>query len=634
MNVRSGCVRFLVLQLFIGIQTPVLAQHLATFHQNADTRSDSIFQISSPELNPHSTKFLYASSTAWVDSMLASLSVEEKVGQLLLAYSSSFYKSQDEETFVELSDLIEARRIGGVMFSKGNVYEVAMLANQFQAKAKVPLLVSADMEYGVAMRIYRTTEFPSNMALSATRSPGYAYKMGQIIAKEARALGIHQNYAPTVDLNNNPENPIINTRAFSEKIDLTNVMSKAFINGLQNGGLIATAKHFPGHGDTEIDSHKDLPVLPFKKSRLDALELQPFKAAVTEGIMSVMVGHLALPEIVDDESVPATLSKEVTSRILRQEMGFNGLVVTDAMTMHGVRKGFDVGEAAVRAVNAGNDLVLMSPDLNQAYDAILDAVNTNRITMARLNESVRRILIAKDWLNLHNNRFVDFNAIPGQVGIQAHKDLAQEIADHSITLLRNKGTILPLTVKTSWRKKILHVTLQNVESRNVGKTFQRELRKRFVTDHHRIDPLSNQLNYNDVYMASKKSAAIVVSCFVDVRLWADNFGLDKDQTRFLKKLTYIANKENIPLILVSFGSPYVIMGHDDIPVYLCAYTGVKVSQISVAKLLNGEISPKGYLPITIPGAFKYNHGLGFSGPLPEPVEVKDYLPDTKTAESR
>lgn len=631
---KSSCILFFAGLLFFVF--PISNGQAQTIEKNATLESqatDSLFVVKNEVFDPHSTKFLFATSTKWVDSLLSSMTLEEKVGQLLLAYSYSYYKSKDDREFVKLSKLIEENKIGGIMFSRGNVYEVAMLANQFQSKSKLPLLISADMEYGVAMRISRTTEFPSNMGISATRSTEYAYKMGQVIAKEARALGIHQNYAPSVDLNNNPENPIINTRAFSEKIDLTNSMSKAFVQGLQNSGLIATAKHFPGHGDTDIDSHKDLPVLPFKKSRLDALELQPFKAVVSDGIMSVMVGHLALPKIVEDESVPATLSKEITSEILRHEMGFNGLVVTDAMTMSGVRKGFSTGEAAVMAINAGNDLLLMSPDMDVAHQELVEAVKSNKITRTRLDDSVRRILIAKEWLNLNKNRYVDLSKISQNVGIQEHKELAQEIADHAVTLLRNDNTILPFTFKTSWRKKIVHVTLQNVESRRIGNTFKRELRQRFVTDHYRIDPLSNRLNYNDVYLASKKAAAIVVACFVDVRLWADNFGLDKNQTRFLKKLAFISKERKVPLVLISFGSPYIIMGHKDIPAYVCAYSGVDVTQKSVAKLLNGEISPQGYLPITIPGAFKYNEGQGFSGKLPSPPELLDTFPKTQTADN-
>jgi len=426
---KSSCILFFAGLLFFVF--PISNGQAQTIEKNATLESqstDSLFVVKNEVLDPHSTKFLFATSTKWVDSLLSSMTLEEKVGQLLLAYSYSYYKSKDDREFVKLSKLIEENKIGGIMFSRGNVYEVAMLANQFQSKSKLPLLISADMEYGVAMRISRTTEFPSNMGISATRSTEYAYKMGQVIAKEARALGIHQNYAPSVDLNNNPENPIINTRAFSEKIDLTNSMSKAFVQGLQNSGLIATAKHFPGHGDTDIDSHKDLPVLPFKKSRLDALELQPFKAVVSDGIMSVMVGHLALPKIVEDESVPATLSKEITSEILRHEMGFNGLVVTDAMTMSGVRKGFSTGEAAVMAINAGNDLLLMSPDMDVAHQELVEAVKSNKITRTRLDDSVRRILIAKEWLNLNKNRYVDLSKISQNVGIQEHKELAQEIA--------------------------------------------------------------------------------------------------------------------------------------------------------------------------------------------------------------
>ncbi|ACF13030.1 glycoside hydrolase family 3 domain protein [Chloroherpeton thalassium ATCC 35110] len=598
---------------------------------NRPAVADSLHIITPLQKEQQAHLSLFLKKWAWADSILATMTLEEKVGQMLVASSSSYYQSTDDKSYQELSELVKNDLVGGIMFSRGDVYELAMLANRYQSLAKYPLLISADMEWGVAMRVKRTTEFPNNMGVAATWNPMYAYEMGRAIAEEARALGIHQNYAPAVDLNNNPENPVINTRAFSENVQLTNAMAKAFVMGSQSARVIATAKHFPGHGDTEIDSHRDLPVLPFTRNRLDSLEFRPFKYAITNGVMSVMVGHLALPNLVSSEQVPATLSPGIISRILRKEFAFDGLIVTDAMTMYGIRKNYSVGEAAVKAVLAGNDILLMPPDVAVAHEAIVKAVEKADIPLSHIDESVRRILIVKEWLRLHRSRLVDMNAIASKVGTLPHQMLAQEIADHSITLLRNKGNELPLRVKTTRKRKLLNVMIQNMNSFRVGSTFRRAMKDRFQVDHFRIFPESNTLNYTDVMKAARKASGIVVSCFVEVRSWSKEFGLDAKQTKLLRDLNSIARKRNIPLVVVSFGSPYIIMGHSKVPAYLCAYSSADAAQMSVAKILYGEIEPQGRLPITIPGEFEFGEGMSFRGELPKEFKFVDYEFSPETA---
>jgi len=606
-----------------------------SFNAKAQPSTPDTLKLLTPTDAKSEPRFsVFSKKWEWADSILKNMTLEEKVGQMLVASSSSYYKSDDDETYVELAELIKNGKVGGVMFSRGDVYELAMLANRYQSLAQYPLLISADMEWGVAMRVKRATEFPNNMGVAATRNPMNAYEMGRAIAKEARALGIHQNYAPAVDLNNNPENPVINTRAFSENVHLTNVMAKAFVMGSQSAQVIATAKHFPGHGDTEIDSHRDLPVLPFKRIRLDSLEFRPFKSAITNGVMSVMVGHLALPNLASAKAVPATLSPNIITQILRKEFAFDGLIVTDAMTMQGIRKNYAIGEAAIKGVLAGNDILLMSPDVSVAHQAITDAVKKSDIPISYIDASVRRILIVKEWLKLHRSRLVDLNAIAKKVGTQPHELLAQKIADESITLLRNKGKTLPLRIRTTRRRKLLNVMIQNMNSFRVGNQFRRAMKDRFRVTHLRVLPTSNRLNYADVRKAARKAAGIVVSCFVEVRSWSKEFGLDAKQTKLLKDLMKIARIRKIPLVVVSFGSPYIIMGHSKVPAYICAYSSADASQLSVAKILYGEIEPQGRLPITIPGAFEFGDGMNFRGELPKDFKLIDCDTTTETAEGK
>lgn len=558
---------------------------------------------------------MFPNTSAWVDSTLASLTLEEKIGQMFSAFSYSFYMSADNADFERLAELVRSGKIGGVMFSKGDVYEAAMLANRLQRLAKIPLLISADMEWGVSMRIERATEFPYNMAIAATRKPEYAFRVAQAIAREARALGIHQNYAPSVDLNNNPRNPIINTRAFSENVALTNQMAAAFIKGTQAGGMIATVKHFPGHGDTDIDSHKDLPILPFDRPRLNALELKPFRHAIEQGVASVMVGHLALPKISLSDKIPATLSPEITTKILREELGFKGLVVTDAMGMKGVRKNFEVGEAAVRAVLAGNDMILMSPDIDAAQSALLKAVQEQQIELERINASVRKILALKAWLGLNKSRFVSLDDIETKVGTRAHQMLAQEVANNSITLLKNERGILPLQL-TEPKQRVLNISLQTSENCTIGKSFFAELEKVYSnTLRLQLMPKSNELNFKFALRAAEKSAAVIVSCYADTRAWEGKFGLDKDQTKFLQTLVKMCNARQIPIVLISFGTPYIIMDVPDVPAYLCTYCPAKVSEIAALKVITGQLTPKGKLPVSIPDLFPYGSGLtSFAAP--------------------
>ncbi len=316
------------------------------------------------------------SRDAWVDSVLASLSVEEKIGQMVMIGMPGYYVSSGSDLYQRVARLIRERHLGGIILWRGDVFESAVQLNRLQGLARVPLLVSADFERGMAMRIRRSTPFPDAMAIGATRNPNYAYAAGYAIATEARAIGVHQNYAPVGDVNTNPLNPVINTRAFGDDPSLVEAMAAAFIRGTQDGGVIATIKHFPGHGETGVDSHLDLPIITLTRERMDSLELAPFRAAIAAGVQSVMIAHLAVPALDAARTIPASLSPGIIAGVLQRELGFRGLVVTDAMDMRGVTRDYSSGMSSVLAVKAGVDIVLMPPSEEAAFTALLDAVRS------------------------------------------------------------------------------------------------------------------------------------------------------------------------------------------------------------------------------------------------------------------
>ncbi len=395
------------------------------------------------------------SSTAeqWVESTLRKMSVDEKIGQLLFTTYHGSFTSTDAIAYQQMMHDVDDLHFGGFInvtqmsplgIIKSQAYPTAVLTNQLQSRSKLPLLIGADFERGAAMRLDEGTSFPTAMALAAGGNVEDAYTMGKVTALEARAVGIHWIYAPVSDVNNNPGNPIINTRSFGEDPHRVAEYVAAFVRGVEENGGLATAKHFPGHGDTAADSHIDLPVILADKNRLEHLELIPFRAAISDGVSSIMTGHLSVPALEPDPNTPATLSPNVLTGLLRDELHFKGLVVTDAMDMGGITTRYAPGEAAIRAVLAGADALLMPPVPDAAFEALQSAVKSGRISQERLDASVRRILQAKARLDLNKNALVDLNAINRKFGNVAWQKEAQDISDRGVTLLRDSGNRLPL----------------------------------------------------------------------------------------------------------------------------------------------------------------------------------------------
>src|SRR3984893_13261404 len=368
---------------------------------------------------------LSSTNKQWVEATLRKMTDDEKIGQLLFTTYHGSFTSTDADAYHKMMHDVDDLHVGGFInvtqmsplgIIKSQAYPTAVLTNQLQARSKVPLLIGADFERGSEMRLDEGTSFPTAMALAAAGDPVDAYTMGKITALEACAVAMQWIYAPVSDVNNNPGNPIINTRSFGEDPQRVAQYVGAFVRGVQENGGLATAKHFPGHGDTAADSHIDLPVIRADKDRLENLELIPFRSAISSGVGSIMTGHLSIPLLEPDPNTPATLSNNVLTGLLRDELHFEGLVITDAMDMGGITTRYAPGEAAVRAFLAGADALLMSPVPDAAFEALQAAVKSGRISHERLDASVRRILQAKARLELNKNKLVDLNTINEKFG--------------------------------------------------------------------------------------------------------------------------------------------------------------------------------------------------------------------------
>ena len=572
-----------------------------------------------------------ASSVTWAERQLRTMTLDEKIAHLFIIRLDGHFQNAGADGYRETAALVDEFGAGGMMFGPGTAMAQITMANALQRRADRPLLVSQDTEWGVGMRIDEATTFPPAMALGATRDPSLAYRVGYATAREARALGVHQIYAPVADVNNNPRNPIINIRSFGETPDLVGTMAAAFAQGSQAGGVLSTVKHFPGHGDTDVDSHISLPVLRFDRARLDSLELAPFRRVMDAGVESVMTGHLALPALEPDSTVPASLSPNVTTDLLREDLGFDGLVVTDALNMDAVRQEFGVGETAVRVLEAGADLILMSTNPWVAHDAIRTAVDTGRLDPAQINDSVRRLLRAKQDLGLHESaapterpptasalaaspggteptddattrsglgRIVPLDSTRRRVDTRRNDVLARTAARRSLTLLSNENDLLPLTPPDS--HSALVVKLSDSEYPGVGESFVRALSDRPALESievRRLDPRSDSADVTDHLEAARTHDLVIVPSFLRVRAWSGSIGFNDMHQRFLDEL--IANGP--PAALVAFGNPYAPSSLDAPPeAVLAAYGSGTVSQRAAAQALVGAAGTPGRLPVDIP----------------------------------
>jgi len=540
----------------------------------------------------------------WANKILNKMTLEEKIGQMVACRYSGHFVNRNSEYFQNLKTLIVEQKIGGLIIFGGEVYESAILTNSFQELASVPLLVASDFERGAGNQIDGATLFPPLMSLGAADSEDLAYDMGKITAKEGRALGIHMTYAPVVDVNINPDNPIINTRSVGEDPELVSRIAVAFIKGCQDFGMIATAKHFPGHGDTDLDSHSVLATIEGDRDRLDRVELFPFKRAVNAGVQAIMTAHLRIPALDPTPDLPATLSHPILTGLLRNEMGFRGLIVTDAMGMGGVTTLYTPEDAALRAVKAGVDMLLLPPEPKEVIQALIQAVRAGELQESRIDASVKRILEAKARLGLHQKKLVDVAALDRKIGIEGNLDQAEKTFDSSMTLVKNEGDVLPL----SWgfQKMAVFALSSDPGGYYAGQTFVREMKRRVP----RAIEFYAEPTTGDEFIAGavekvKEAEVIVIGLFSRLRAGKGSVGLDLRQVQLIKELA--AGDQRV--VVISFGSPYFLRHFTDVDVYLCAYRYADESQRSAVRALFGEIDIVGKLPVSIPGIYPLGHGL-------------------------
>lgn len=538
----------------------------------------------------------------WVEETLKGLSTRERLGQMLMTPVQV-----EQATGGRLEDLkkqLTELSLGGVVVRGGTPESVAALTNELQRAARVPLFVGADYERGLRMQMKSAgTPFTNNMGVAAAGDPRAAFEQGKITAREARAVGVNWLFGPVADLNNNPDNPVINVRSFGEDPRRVAEFVSAAVRGTREGGALSTVKHFPGHGDTAVDSHIGLPTIGADRARLDRLELVPFRAAVAAGVDSVMTAHIALPKITGDE-LPATLSPKVTTEMLRRELKFDGLVVTDSLGMGAITKGFPNGEASVRAILAGADVALTPPELKASLDALEEAVNSNRLTRERVDESVRRILRAKHRLGLAERRTVDTAAVRSLVERPEALESARRVAEASITLLRDGRGLLPLDAKRAAAAAFVVVAAD--DDPEEGRTFVPQVRTRAPSARVlRADPKTTAAEYDTLLSEATKAETIVVAAFVKRAAGKGTVALPERQAEFVRRLAASGK----PVAVVAFSGPYLVRQFPDATAFMVAYGIEDVAQEAATRVLFGDVPARGRLPVTVPGLFEAGAGI-------------------------
>lgn len=569
----------------------------ASIHPPATTALDDLSLDTQPF--PHA---------AWADSVLETLDRRRMVAQMLMPFS---YSDLTAKTLGRMRGATADIGVGGVILSKGRSVDARRLIDSLRAWSAVPPLVAADFENGPGMRLEDALRLPPMMALGASRSTDLAYQAGVVVAAASRRIGVHLNFAPVADVNSNPRNPIINTRAFAESAELVGDMAEAYMRGMQDGGMIATAKHFPGHGDTHVDSHTGLPLLDASAGRLDSLELQPFRRLIDAGVAAVMSGHLAVPAFTGDSSLPATLTPLIMDTLLRGRMGFGGLVITDAMNMKALTR-TDIANLPAAAVRAGADILLIPGDLTETIDSVLAPIDRGELDSMRVRRSVRRILEAKHHLRTRDsidaardggavaatNRTID-----STIDVTGRK-LARRIAEEAATLVRNNGAVLPLADSS----RIVAVCLVRKGEPEEAQFFAQRLRERFPRSRSLVVQRQPSRGTLEMLQDSLRGAdAIIFATFISVVNASGSIGLSAEQLRLVRVTADTA----VSRIVLALGTPYVLESLPDAHAMACVYGDDPASIDAAVSLLAGDIQPKGSLPVSIPGIAVYGDGLRF-----------------------
>jgi len=540
----------------------------------------------------------------WAERTLKRLTLREKIAQMMIYHMNMKFMNEENDKWQEIKSLIETDGIGGIHLWFGDVGASLTIMNEMQRMSRVPILFDADIEYGLNQRYPSGTALPPLMAIAATGDSRYAYEAGKITAAEGRAVGIYWNFSPVVDVNNNPDNPIINTRSFGEDPELVSEYAVQYIKGLQENGMLATVKHFPGHGDTKTDSHSSLAVIPSDSARLWNIELKPFIRTIEAGVDAVMIAHVQAPDYQPQAGVPATLSPFWVTEILRNKLGFKGAIITDSMAMGGVTGNFTDAYALINAINAGCDIIIQNHHFKQSVDIVEDAVNRGIIKESRIDEAALQMLRLKEKVGLHRRRFVGLDAAQSTVGNPRFQALAREMAARAITLVRDESKLLPLNLGTD--DSLYVIDLYGREHDHSQTLVARRLEQAGlpvisiqVDESDRPDYLQSVLN------AVPDEGLVLINAFSSPKAWKDRVYLTEGQTDLIRRI----NEKTRRVILVSFGNPYLIRDFMATPTYLCAYKGHSLMQDAVTEALLGREEISGILPVSIPGVAKAGFGL-------------------------
>ena len=569
---------FLFLQFEQSNITP--GSTMQDMSSNNSSKSENVFNLTSED-------------EEWVTNTLESMTLYDKCAQIFMPAVFGKSLNQSSKEFKAALEFVQIHGIGGIVISTGNVEETASMINELQKNSKIPLLVGADFENGLGMRMNATNTFPHSMAVGSTYNTDYAYQTGKATAIEALLLGVNFNFAPVADINNNPENPVINLRSYSEDKNMVTEFCKAYVKGSIEGGVIASAKHFPGHGNTRIDSHNDLPVIGGTKNYLLENELKPFIELIENNLHSIMIGHLNVPAFEPNSDLPASLSYNIITKLLKEKLRFNGLIITDALDMKAVTKFYSNSEACIKAFKAGNDILLMPPSIRDGITAIYEAVKKGEITESRLNESVRKILSAKKWLKMDKEKFANKN-LPRRIRIEEHYKLSKSIAEESVVAFNIDEKLIPLD--SSKYTKTLLVDITN--RKTISDPHFSEIYSKIFSRYSSVT-LTNESNNNDYQFTldiAKDCEMIIIASYFYTRNDANGKSLSDVQIKSIEKLLSFNKK----VILISFENPYILSNFPNIKNYICTFSNSKASQRAVLNFLNGSIEATGKLPVTIP----------------------------------
>lgn len=567
----------------------------------------------------------------WVDTTFKAMTLDEKVGQLIVTSTESEFLPTDSDEFQRLAKKVTDLHLSGIhvfggseratnallnvgagTVTLGHPLAAAATLNRLQALSKIPLLNTGDFEAGLGFRVQGATLFPRAMAFGAAGDEQLAFEAGRITGIESRAIGVQLNFWPTADVNNNPRNPVINTRSFGEQPEAVGKLASAYVRGMHAGGMMATLKHFPGHGDTDVDSHLGLPIINSPLERLNAVELPPFRAGIAAGADAVMTAHIEIPALDNGAFAPSSLSEKITTDLLRGEMKFDGLVYTDSMGMDAVSKALTPGDAAVRAIKAGNDIVLHSPDDAAAFAGIKAAVEKGDIAMARVDASVKRILRAKARVGLNVSKIAPLDKVSDLVGGREHAKVAEQVSQRSITLVKDVKNQVPL--KLARNASVLYLSVLDYPNgwriATPSRTYIPELRRRYpnvtsieVSD--RTTPAELDL----IRASASKYDAVVVSIFVRASSGSGRMDLVAPVTKLLNDIAKSTGTGNKPMVTTFFGNPYVAMFLPDLPAMLLTYDLYDAAEVAAVRALVGEAPISGHLPIGMPGFFEIGTGL-------------------------